>query len=87
MKAELWTPEQPLGNLTAERVKEIQGIYTGPLIAVLDDNGDPMIIQPMDPNTGENWASEEDAWAFAERYMTPAPINIEETPDNADETE
>jgi hypothetical protein len=73
MKAELWVPGQPLGNLTAERVKEIQGIYTGPLVAVLDDSGDPMIIQPMDPNTGENWESEEDALAFAERYMTPAP--------------
>jgi hypothetical protein len=73
MQAVLWTPGQPLGNLTAERVKEIQGVYTGPLVAVLDDDGGVKIIQPMDPNTGEDWESEEDALAFAERYMTPLP--------------
>jgi hypothetical protein len=78
MKAVLWTPGQPLGNLTAKRVKEIQGTHNGPLVAVIDDNDGVMIIQPMDPNTGQDWESEEDALAFAERYMAPAPEIDEE---------
>lgn len=73
MRAVLWTPGEPLGELSAERVREIQGIHSGPLVAVLDDNDGVMIIQPMDPNTGEDWESEEAAMAFAERYMTPPP--------------
>jgi hypothetical protein len=72
MRAELWTVGQPLGELTPERVAEIQGEYTGPLVAVLDDNGGVKIIQPMDPNTGKNWESEEAALSFAHRYMTPS---------------
>lgn len=78
MKAVIWTPGQPLGVLSAERVREIQGEFTGPLVAVLDDNDEVMIIQPMDPQTGENWKSEEDAKEFARRYMTPAPAAPEE---------
>jgi hypothetical protein len=86
MKAVLWTPGEPLGKLTAERVKEIQGTYTGPLVAVVDEDGGVMIIQPMDPNTGENWKSEADAMAFAERYMTPASTeNPEESSENSQE--
>jgi hypothetical protein len=73
MRAELWTVGQPLGELTPDRVAEIQGEYTGPLVAVLDDNGGVKIIQPMDPNTGKDWESEEAALAFAHRYMMPAP--------------
>jgi len=42
-------------------------------VAVLDDNDEVMIIQPMNPDTGENWESEELAMEFAERYMTPPP--------------
>jgi hypothetical protein len=80
LHAELWTPGQPLGNLSAERVKEIQGIYTGPLVAVLDENGGVQIIQPMDPDTGEDWESEEAALAFAERYMAPPPPEEELPP-------
>ena len=71
LRAEIWIPGQPLGNLTAERVNEIQGIYTGPVVAVLDENGGVNIIQPMNPNTGEDWSSEEEALAFAENYMRP----------------
>jgi len=73
LRAEIWTPGQPLGNLTPERVKEIQGEYTGPLVAVIDENEGINIIQPMDPNTGENWATEQAALEFAENYMRPAP--------------
>lgn len=72
MRAEIWTPGQPFGELSAERAAEIRGEFTGPMVAVFDDNDGVMIIQPMDPNTGENWESEEDAMAFATRYMTPA---------------
>lgn len=79
MRAVLWTPGEPLGELSAERAAEIQGEFTGPMVAVLDNNDGVMIIQPMDPNTGENWESEEAAMAFAERYMTPPPPE-EETP-------
>lgn len=67
----LWTPGEPLGELSAERVAEIQGIYTGPLVAVIDETGGVAIIQPMDPNTGENWNSPEEALAFGERYLNP----------------
>lgn len=80
MRAELWTPGEPLGVLSPERVAEIQGEYTGPLVAVLDENDGIMIIQPMDPDTGENWESPEAAMAFAQRYMTPAPAPEETTP-------
>lgn len=64
----LWEPGTPIADLSAERVKEIQGRYTGPLVAVVVDGG-VAIIQPMDPNTGEDWESEEKAMAFAYRYM------------------
>lgn len=83
MRAVLWTPGEPLGNLSAEKASEIRGEFTGPMVAVLDENDGVMIVQPMDPNTGANWASEEDAMAFAQRYMTPPPAEdpeIEETP-------
>lgn len=73
MRAVLWTPGEPLGELSAERAAEIQGEFTGPMVAVLDDNDGVMIIQPMNPNTGQNWESEEAAMAFAERYMAPPP--------------
>ena len=76
MYAVLWEPGTPIGDLSAERVKEIQGKYTGPLVAVVIDGG-VAVIQPMDPETGENWESEEAAMAFAERYMAPAPVDAE----------
>lgn len=69
----LWTPGEPLGEWSAERAAEVRGIYTGPMVAVLDDNDGIAICQPMDPNTGENWESEEAALAFGERYLAPAP--------------
>ena len=78
MRAVIWTPGEQLGELSAERAAEIRGVFTGPMVAVLDENDGVMIIQPMDPNTGENWQSEEDALAFAERYMTPAPVDDSE---------
>lgn len=80
MRAVLWTPGESLGVLSPERVAEIQGEYTGPLVAVLDEDDGVMIIQPMDPNTGENWESVEAAMAFAERYMTPPPADEEPAP-------
>lgn len=73
MRAVIWTPGEPLGELSAERAEEIRGEFTGPMVAVLDENDGVMIIQPMDPETGENWESEEAAMAFATRYMTPPP--------------
>jgi hypothetical protein len=72
MYAVLWEPGTPIADLSAERVKEIQGKHTGPLVAVVIDGG-VAVIQPMDPQTGEDWSSEADALAFAERYMSPAP--------------
>lgn len=71
MRAVIWVPGENLGVLSPERALEIRGVFTGPMVAVLDDNDEPMIIQPMDPNTGENWPSVEEALAFAERYMAP----------------
>lgn len=71
LRVELWVPGQPLGNLSPERVKEIQGIYSGPLVAVIDENGGVNIIQPMNPNTGLDWESEEEALEFGERYINP----------------
>lgn len=74
----LWEPGTPIGDLSAERVAEIQGVFTGPLVAVVIDGG-VAIIQPMDPNTGNDWASEADALAFGYRYLgfnpdgTPIP--------------
>lgn len=80
MRAVIWTPGQSLGDLSAERAAEIQGEFTGPMVAVLDDNDGVMIIQPMDPETGENWSTEAEALAFAERYMTPPSAESEEVP-------
>lgn len=86
LRVEIWEPGKPLGNLSAERVKEIQGVYTGPLVAVIDEDGGVNIIQPMDPNTGEDWQSEEEAIAFGERYINPPaeeqPEEIVESEDN-----
>lgn len=75
----LWEPGTPIGDLSPERVAEIQGVFTGPLVAVVIDGG-VAIIQPMDPQTGENWKSEDEARAFGYRYLglnpdgTPLPI-------------
>lgn len=68
MYAVLWEPGTPIGNLSAERVAEIRADSKGPLVAVVIDGG-VAIIQPIDPNTGEDWESEEAALAFANRYM------------------
>lgn len=78
MRAVICVSGQSIGEVSAERLEEIRGEFTGPMVAVLDDNDGIMIIQPMDPNTGENWESEEAAMAFAERYMTPPPEPVEE---------
>jgi hypothetical protein len=82
----LWEPGTPIGELSAERVKEIQGVFTGPLVAVVI-NGGVNIIQPMDPNTGENWESEEKALEFGYRYLglypDGTPIPIEEPVDSS----
>ena len=80
MKAVIWTPGQPLGEWSAERVDEIRGDITGPIVAVLDDNDGVMVFQPIDPQTGAAWESEADALAFANRYMSPAPAVPEEDP-------
>lgn len=74
LRVELWVPGQPLGNLSPERVKEIQGIYTGPLVAVIDETGGVNIIQPMNPNTGLDWETEEEALAFGEHYINPPQV-------------
>ena len=73
MKIELWTPGQPLGHFSAEEMMAIRGDGTGPIVAVIDEQGGCAIMQPIDPQTGEDWLSEEDAIAFAERYLAPAP--------------
>lgn len=87
MRAEIWIPGQPLGTLPADKVAEIQGTYTGPLVAVLDDEDGIMIIQPMNPDTGNNWGSEDEALAFAERYMTPPPLVAQTTNGNEPDPE
>lgn len=68
MYAVLWEPGTPIGDLSAERVAEIRADSKGPLVAVVIDGG-VAIIQPIDPNTGQDWESEEAAMAFANRYM------------------
>lgn len=70
MKIELWTPGQPLGHFSAEQMLEIRGDGTGPIVAVIDEQGGCAIMQPIDPQTGEDWLSEEDAIAFAQRYIS-----------------
>lgn len=82
----IWEPGTPIGDLSPERVAEIQGRYTGPLVAVVIDGG-VAIIQPMDPQTGENWESEEAARVFGYRYLglnpdgTPLPVAEEPAPE------
>ena len=73
MKSVLWEQGKPLGNLSSEKVEEMIGDLSGPVIAVLDDQDMVMVFQPIDPATGLAWASEADAIAFAERYMSPPP--------------
>lgn len=72
----LWDGETGIGNFSAERVTEIQGVFTGPLVAVVIDGG-VAIIQPMDPNSGQNWESEDDALSFGFRYLG---LNVDGTP-------
>ena len=83
MKIEIWTPGQPLGHFSAEEMTVIRGAGTGPIVAVIDETGGAAIMQPIDPQTGEDWLSEEDAVAFAERYINPpAEVTAEpETPE------
>lgn len=78
----IWEPGTSIGDLSAERVKEIQGEYTGPLVAVVIDGG-VNIIQPMDPNTGKDWESVEAARNFGYRYLglNPDGSRIPETTD------
>ncbi len=71
MRVEIWTPGQPIGHFSAEEAAAIQGEYTGPMVAVIDEHGGAAIIQPMNPNTGEDWASEEEAIAFGMNYINP----------------
>lgn len=71
MKIELWVPGQPLGHFSSEEMAAIRGEGTGPIVAVIDEQGGCAVMQPIDPQTGEDWLSEADAIAFAERYLTP----------------
>lgn len=80
MRVEIWIPGQPIGHFSAEEAAAIQGEYTGPMVAVIDEHGGAAIIQPMNPDTGENWASEEEAIAFGHRYIGPPQVN-ENTPE------
>lgn len=78
LRVELWTPGQPLGNLSAERVAEIKADIDGPIVAIIDENGGVNVIQTIDPQTGEAWKSGEEALAFGIRYITPvAPEETE----------
>lgn len=69
MKIELWVSGQPLGHFSADEMLAIRGNSTGPIVAIIDENGGAAIVQPIDPQTGEDWLTEEDAIAFAERYL------------------
>jgi hypothetical protein len=79
----LWDGENSIGDLSADRVTEIQGVYTGPLVAVVIDGG-VAIIQPMNPNTGLDWESEDDALSFGFRYLG---LNVDGTPIAEDASE
>ena len=79
MKIEIWTPGEPLGHFSAEEMTAIRGEGTGPIVAVIDEQGGCAIVQPTDPQTGEDWLNEEDAIAFAERYLNPPAEVVVET--------
>lgn len=78
----IWDGVTEIGDLSPERVAEIRGVFTGPLVAIVIDGG-VAVIQPMDPNTGDNWESEEKALEFGFRYFglnvdgTPIPVEEE----------
>jgi hypothetical protein len=76
MRIELWVPGQSLGHFSAEEMAVIRGEGTGPIVAVIDGQGGCAVMQPIDPQTGEDWLSEAEALAFAERYLAP----VEEVP-------
>lgn len=72
----LWQEGQPLGQWSAQKALEVRGVHQGPMVAVLDESGGIAICQPMDPNTGQDWASEQDALDFGYRYLgVPADEN------------
>lgn len=75
MKVEIWVPGQPLGHFSAEEMSAIRGESTGPIVAVIDETGGAAIVQPIDPQTGLDWTTEEDAIAFAERYISSSVSN------------
>ena len=79
MKIEIWTPGEPLGHFSAEEMAAIRGEGAGPIVAVIDEQGGCAIVQPIDPQTGEDWLNEEDAIAFAERYLNPPADAAAET--------
>jgi len=79
----MWDGSEPIGDLTAERVAEIQGVFDGPLVAVVIDGG-VNIIQPMNPQTGQNWESAQDALEFGYRYLG---LNTDGTPLATEPTE
>lgn len=78
MKIQFWVPGQPLGHFSADEMTKICANVNGPVVAVIDEVGGCAILQPIDPQTGLDWASEADAIAFAQGYITPA-VEIEST--------
>ena len=70
MKIQLWERGSSLGHFSAEEMNEICQNIIGPVVAVIDEYGGCAVMQPIDPQTGEDWQSEADAIAFAERYLS-----------------
>lgn len=69
MRIEVWTYGSSLGHFSADEMTIIRGNSDGPIVAVIDEQGACAIMQPIDPQTGEDWKCEADAVAFAERYL------------------
>lgn len=69
MKIQLWERGQALGHFSADEMQTMCGDIDGPVVAVIDEHGGCAIMQPIDPQTGNAWQSEEDAIAFAKRYL------------------
>jgi hypothetical protein len=87
MEVKLWERGKSLGHFSAAEVTEMCKDINGPVVAVIDEQGGCAIFQPIDPNTGSDWASEADAIAFGYRYLglnpdgTPLPVVEEPQPE------
>jgi len=80
-EAVIWKEYESCGDLTAEdRVARAHG--KGLHFPAVLENGKVATQQAFDPDTNENWTSEEEALAWANRWIQAVTENTSELPED-----